>query len=402
MNAISNGPIYEIRLTPIEPILFRDHRTARAGQDHDLKAQEPSPHTIFGAIGANIAAQYGVPIDEDEYTWMPLSSVLGGFCNVIDQGSKKRAELLGYMYCDIENQPWYPWPRHIQFINRYGTIRVGELPRFRECKNDLVSCTERNMEFLLENNLHENEEEPTGYISEAVLADILMWSFKENQLLMPENAQKGINYLPTDQLHQPEMRAGLRMQYSSNTAETEMLFTRPYRRFFSGVTNEYRWGSAGFLAFYRTIGEIKGKLKAPVAFLGGDRGRAIISYKKITPASPLQTLKAKIKKAAAGSRGFFAYLLTPAVREERWPEVDGHKPVAAAIGREQVFSGWNINRSGQHPREIRHLIPAGSVFFYAWNTDEKKELLIESKWLEPLSDSFRNSGFGRILLGVWK
>lgn len=402
MNATSTKPIYTVRLTPIEPILFRDYRTARAGQDHDLKAHEPSPHTIFGAIGANIALRYGVPIDDNEKTWKPVEPVLGKFWNRVDHGSRQRAELLGYAYCDIEGQPWFPWPRHLQCITKAGAIRVGELPDLTEWKKAAVSQTKNGLQNLLEHELHPDEADPIGYISETLLSSILTGSPKTNQVLKPRDAEKGADYMPASLLFQPETRAGLRMQYTQNTAESGMLFSRPYRRFFTGVSNDYCWSSAGFLAFYRTLEDITGRQQAPVAFLGGDRGRAIISYQKISPDAPLQSLKAKVKQAAAGSsRGFFAYLVTPAIREDKWPEVDGHKPIAAAIGREQVFSGWNMNRSGQHPREIRYLIPAGSVFFYEWNATDKKESIIESHWLEPVSENFRNSGFGRMLLGVW-
>jgi len=51
---------YKVNLMPIEPILFSDNRSARAGGDHLIRDQNPSPHAIYGAIGAYIASNLAV------------------------------------------------------------------------------------------------------------------------------------------------------------------------------------------------------------------------------------------------------------------------------------------------------------------------------------------------------
>ena len=45
----------QLNLQAVDPLLFGDNRMARAGEDHILTPQSPSPFTIFGAIGQFLA-----------------------------------------------------------------------------------------------------------------------------------------------------------------------------------------------------------------------------------------------------------------------------------------------------------------------------------------------------------
>ncbi len=50
-------PVYEVRIEPLEPLLFGDNRSARAGIDHLQRDQNPSPLTLHGAIGRFLAGR---------------------------------------------------------------------------------------------------------------------------------------------------------------------------------------------------------------------------------------------------------------------------------------------------------------------------------------------------------
>ncbi len=171
--------------------------------------------------------------------------------------------------------------------------------------------------------------------------------------------------------------------------------------------DKIQWQSVGFRCWYKTLQSLNGNINTTdLCFLGGDRRRAVIEFLKMGNSEPLLDLCTYVQSQTSGTKGFFAYLLTPAIREENWPELEGNKPKAACIGKEIMVSGWNSDRSNQHPRPILKLIPAGSIFFYEWgenNTDDgKRKRIIQNNWLKPFSEKYKNSGFGRILIGVWR
>ena len=206
---------------------------------------------------------------------------------------------------------------------------------------------------------------------------------------------------PCESFYRAETRAGLGMDNRRNAARPGLLFTRPYRRF--GIV--LRGGSgprgSGFVAWCSVLGLPDG---APASwsgtgFLGGDRRRVRLTFE---PAAepPLSDLLARVQARAAGSLGYLAYLLTPAVAGEPLA-VAGREPVAAAIGRPWSVSGWDQAEGLAPPPDAR---PAGSVLFYDWEDDlplaARRERLADL-WLQALSPGYGRSGFGRVLAGVW-
>ncbi len=398
--------IYQVSLMPIEPILFSDNRSARAGEDHLIRDQDPSPHTIYGAIGANLAARLNASVDRGQ--WAGAVPLLGDFEPEIEKGSPDRSELLGYYYADVAGNPWFPCPRHIKLQE------VNEKP---EKKTSLVG---NPLEIIpQEGNAAASSLQQFSHIL-SVAQDTQIGKDMERDILIGMDALKeilchetelhlsqGTGYILPDELYRSEIRLGLGMDNSQNRAKKGLLFSRPYRRFASGIELErHEWRSASIIAFFKTLRELTGEQlnRRKVAFLGGDRGRALIDFQKIPAPRPLASLKEAVKEQIRHSRGFFCYLLTPAVRENHWPRLKERDPVAAALGKEAVVSGWNSDHKRQHPRPIRKLIPAGSIFFYEWNGEDEpaRQKVLEDLWLEPLSGRFRNSGFGRILIGGWK
>ncbi len=395
---------YQVNLMPIEPILFADNRSARAGEDHLIRDHDPSPHTIYSAIGAYIVDLFGAEIDPNR--WDDVRPYLGDFVADIANGDPNRSELKGYFYSDGRGRRWFPRPLHIRLSRPYQNAHVGKPVQLVLQKQDALESSLKDFVKYLKGEEDLDETESDDYVSEQILQDILCGVITGGKELQPETDR-----LPLAQIYQPETRLGLGMDNDVNRPYRGLLFSRPYRRFHAKVdADSGEWRPAALTAFFKTQAVINPSLLAEkrVAFLGGDRGRALIELQPESEVShPLQNLLDAVQRAAAPSDGFFCYLLTPAARETDWPAINGLKPIAAAIGKEKAISGWNRSQN-QHPRPICKLIPAGSTFFYQWPDAEEKARrdLIEEYWLEPVTknttDHYRNSGFGRMLIGVWK
>ncbi|MCF7936054.1 MAG: type III-B CRISPR module-associated protein Cmr3 [Synergistales bacterium] len=77
---------------------------------------------------------------------------------------------------------------------------------------------------------------------------------------------------------------------------------------------------------------------------------------------------------------------------------------AAAVGRGRYHSGWSYDRSGGRrpgPKPARRAVPAGSVYFFDVEQGSAEELA--PRWLEPVSDEPQDAldGFGLALWGIW-
>ncbi len=392
------GMIYQVNLMPIEPILFSDNRSASAGEDHLIRDQDPSPHTIYGAIGACLAGAFGAEINQNK--WTPeAEKYLGKLITDMQIGSTDRAELMGFFYQDAQDEFWFPRPLHVRLRQREKDqpVVAGKRMRIMPQKPGLAASSLLDFENYLSYERDDDEAELDDYISANILKEILC----DVDVSVKPSLENDI--LPLEQIYRSETRLGLGMDNGANRPRRGLLFSRPYRRFNSKTYAESgEWRSVAITAFYKTREAIPPQ-KIPanhLAFLGGDRGRALIQFIEVS--EPLQKLRVAVENAATESDGFFCYLLTPTVREANWPLIENQQPIAAAIGKEKVISGWN-SEAPQHPRPIYKLVPAGSTLFFNWPEQIDRVKLIREHWLQPISaDHFRNSGFGRMLIGVWK
>lgn len=394
--------LYNVNLMPVEPILFTDNRSARAGEDHLIQDQDPSPHTIYGAIGACVAGMFGVEIDEKQ--WEPVASkYLGKFASNIRDGDPARSELLGYHYHDPGGHAWFPRPQHIR-LRQPGEekIWIAAAGNVQKVESELIAASLETFERFLNYAADDKECEIPDLFSHDLLKACLCGNMQENELT-PDSDR-----LPLERLYRHENRLGLGMDYERNQTLTGRLFSRPYRRYSAQIDSKGNWSGMSIRAYFKTTAPLENERiqNRRIALLGGDRGRAIAEFESAGDEKPLLDICRAVQQAAADSDGFYLYLLTPAVREGDWPLIKGAKPLAAAIGKDRAVSGWNSNRQGQHPRPIRRLLPAGSVLFYPWPEGKPDPQLIHEYWLEPLTykngEHYRNSGFGRLLIGVWK
>jgi CRISPR type III-B/RAMP module-associated protein Cmr3 len=409
-------PTYTVTLEAVDPLLFGDNRSARAGEDHTRSDQDPLPATLYGALGARIAAVRGARGERD---WAAKAEpVLGPFSPDPDaaKGSDGRAQLLGFAARDAQGETWFPKPAHLRIrqqgdLERGGGLFVHDLlvPE----KLEILSSLPAGLQPLGGTaGDPDDESEEELLVSSRFLGDLLAGplSFHSESLRAELRSP--------DDLYRPEPRLGLAIDNRRNVAREGHLFSRPYRRYRAAPGaaaggEAAPWCAGGFTAWYRTIGA-RGAEPAwdGLGFLGGDRRRVELAFEPLpesdgVEARPLAELCERAASAVAGSRGFLLYLLTPApVVELEAFRFAGLRPVGAAAGKPRYVSGWNAAPEAQGPRGLLAVWPAGSVFFFEWGPnedgDEARRAWVEEQWLKPLSDAHPCTGLGRVLVGVWR
>ncbi|MCX7803359.1 MAG: type III-B CRISPR module-associated protein Cmr3 [Meiothermus ruber] len=162
-----------------------------------------------------------------------------------------------------------------------------------------------------------------------------------------------------------------------------------------------------------------GQTPAPIGYLGGERRPVVVEVKENLPDYWFdcpESIKKRFAELGKGARVRLV-LATPALFDHGWKpawiEKSGtgalHLPrglskvklrlVAAAVGRREPVSGWNLREN--RPKAVRWMVPAGSVYFFEVLDGNPADLL--ESWLRPVSDKEqdRKDGFGLALWGVW-
>ena len=379
-------PDYCFSIDPVDPLLFGDNRSARAGSDHLQLDQDPSPLTIHGALGRFIEtgnAGKGWPTDT-------LGPRVEDILSVGHSG--QLAELLGYTFRDDKGQRWYPRPLHFRCKSIGRSLFPAGLLFPKPAPGPWAKSSCEFDHYLIADEIEEPEE--TLLVSENLLAEILCGRPFQSIDLEKHGYVRRIS-----DIFRPEPRGGIGMDNDSNSVEQGMLFTRPYRRFSTG-SSPSRTLSHGFDAWMRTLAPLPDGFSGKIGFLGGDRRRARFFVEPVTGAAgPLDAMLKKVANAAGKAKGFLLYFLTPFVSSVAPLQVMGLPALASATGKPQCCSGWN-GATGA-PRPILALVPAGSVFFFEWPQGEEKTSLVASSWLSSFCAGSA-AGCGRALVGVWQ
>lgn len=378
-------PVYEIRIEPIDPVLFGDNRSARAGFDHLLRDQDPSPLTLHGAIGRYLQRRNGG-------NWP--GELLGEWQSDVLDPRQRIAELRGFCLHGLGGGRFFPCPRHLRSTLRDGhreaKPRPADLLVPREPDRSRSSSPWPRLLLPEEDGPLADEAKEELVLSERGLGEVLRGE-------VPEEAE-----LP-GALFRAEPRPGIAVDNHAGTAIEGRFFTRPYRRFLPAARGDGA-APAGLTAWLETLATVQLDLSDGVGFLGGDRRRARFEIDRCE--EPLEALREQVAEAAgeSPSRGFLLALLTPAVETGAAVEAVGMPAVAAALGRAVYSSGWDVE--ARKPREIQALVPAGSVYFFDWPADAPpgpaRAGLIRRLWLCPLHSQGAAAGFGRCLPGIWR
>lgn len=376
-------PFYEFRIEPLDPLLFGDHRSARAGLDHLLRDQDPSPLTIHGALGRFLA--------DCSKEW-PADLLGKEQKDVLDPQSPV-AELLGMSVHSAGGGLYFPRPHHLRCTLRNGNLRPADLLTPGEDGSARASLPWPKLLLPAEEEPLEDEAEGELLVNDDALESILCGDRPLSGILQPH------------EIFRAEPRPGIAVDNDAGTVFEGAFFTRPYRRFRSSGPGKAGATSAGFAAWLRTLAPIRLDVGDGIGFLGGDRRRARFTFEEVRPVA-LSELCERVALAAAEkeSAGWLLYLLSPMLQPEAPVEVEGLRPVAAALGRPGAASGWNVKKG--RPRPLHALVPAGSVYFFEWPENappgpERAEL-VRRLWMSPLRKEGAAAGFGRCLPGIWR
>lgn len=149
-----------------------------------------------------------------------------------------------------------------------------------------------------------------------------------------------------------ERRVHVAIDSERQTARDGMLFGTDGLRFTTPMS-EPSAGERLALAFRTAAPELD---EGP-CFLGGERR---VSFLRRAPKSELEKPKLDLP-----SRRARVVLLTPAIFEEGWApkSIEGATVYAAAVGRPETISGWNLATRPSRAKPTRRMAGAGSVFF---------------------------------------
>ncbi len=241
------------------------------------------------------------------------------------------------------------------------------------------------------------------------------WKNFEQWLLDPKKLQEQ-EELPTSLGHKGlsrEHRTHVSMKRDQRVAKEGALFGTSGLEF--TIAEKQKLETARQLALAVAVDEKEAPgLKEGIAGLGGER--RMVSWRKSY--SDLPTCPDTLLELIANTEACRLILLTPAYFQQgyypKWLLEPRHnvtpEPIAIAIQRPQVASGWDLEK--KEPKPTRRLAPAGTVLFLKLNgSKEAIKDWVDKMWMQCVSDNdtqngndpdqYRNDGFGLAVLGTW-
>ncbi len=148
--------------------------------------------------------------------------------------------------------------------------------------------------------------------------------------------------------------------------------------------------------------------------LGGER--RLLHWARDDTGAGVWSCPDSVKEGLKESTGVRMILASPAIFSNGWrpgwlsDELRGQPPgstaqlrlAAAIIHPWQPVSGWSIERGREGPKEVKRLVPSGSVYFFTIERGDPKEVA-ERLWLRSVCDDAqdRRDGFGIAVWGAW-
>jgi len=418
-----------IFIKPLDVLMFRDSKPFTGGESHRAKSLfPPSPSTFYGAIRAKILIDVLSRKND-----LGFKDYYRRFEDRNDPDLKELIEEIG--------APKYRDKNGKKYDEREGRLRIKGPFLAKEDKQSLQVYLPSPSDMLGKRGKDGKEERYRGIIlnpmNPAELTPRVLTDFgdpwKKRRFLPLWSSESGgesiepgkwmiemgslVNYLlgrkprltKTDDLHDKEQRAGIKLVYERRTVETGMLYIAEFIRLKEGV---------GFVV------EVEGTDRFPRSgflSLGGERRAA--SYDSID--DPLQGLcgnsfKDRLKERISKGGRFKLYLATPAIfrtegrsdPEFGWlPDfVDGEKLkgelnslrfrlISATVGKAIGIGGWDLAQN--RPKPMRKAVPAGSVYHFELEEGEVDKL-IETFHLRCISCEGKGMGLGLTLVGTWE
>jgi CRISPR-associated protein Cmr3 len=187
-------------------------------------------------------------------------------------------------------------------------------------------------------------------------------------------------------LYDKELRTGLALDYSARRGQEHQFYQAEFIR-----PRRDQHFTTGLLVGIANDG---GLYQDGAAYIGGEGRTAHFRTVSFAPQNVITAQTGNVK----------VVLLTPAWFSGGWHPTEGKwakwlgsdaKLVAAAIGKHQLISGFNLATNG--PRPMRQFVPAGSVFYF---TDA--QLNTDVAFTEdPADEGYAQMGFGAYATAAW-
>lgn len=382
-----------VTITPHDPIIARDGRPFGAGQGIRMRSLEwPYPSVLAGSLRTLLGKLSGTGFDAATVEMLKLISIAGPLAS-------------------FEDQLYFPSPKDILIRDENGkrdTFALRPMPmRPDEGWNLPAGLWPTTLPDSVEKEFKPAKIPAIWSIDKMVewLADPTGFSFVAPK--DPDKLVVGDGFF--DSLKK-EVRVHVKIFPETGASEDRMLFET------AGLDLSRKGRSSGLklaarIDSVRNFGNVVNRLHELHPF-GGERR---LAEWKVDITQNGWACPKKITDALRVSRRIRMVLATPAIFDDGWkpgwlkqgippgaPENVKLGLVSGCLGRWKPISGYSLENAIVGPKEVRRLVPGGSVYFFNVLKGEAKELA-EKLWLRPVSDGEqdRRDGFGLALWGAW-
>ena len=365
-------------VSPLSPLHFGDGRPfgkSDGAETYARSKQLPSPSTLAGFIRTQVAKAAGLNMaDKDTLQMLHALPVYGPLLTLVENSAATY---------------YLPPPKDALVYKDGSRLQIGALKPHKGSRgrsnmpNDLAPLAVPKLVKPEPGRPYWSNHELTRWLAkhEVRLSKEKNWPKEDSRVQIAVNGKTG-------------------------TAQSGMLYTVSYSDY--GGSDHY-WT-------IRARSNLENGLRLSAGYLGGERRPVGVTlYEDL--AENWYDPPNEVKEAFASfdpKRNLIRMVLaTPALFEHGWKPAWLSKEtgslqlprglanvklrlVAAAVGRREAVSGWNL-RTNQ-PKPVRWAVPAGSVYFF--EVAEGDPAAVLKSWMRPVSDreQDRKDGFG---LAVW-
>ncbi|AEH47997.1 type III-B CRISPR module-associated protein Cmr3 [Parageobacillus thermoglucosidasius] len=359
----------KLTLKPVDTFFFKNHHVTEAGEDTVMESMfPPRPNTIYGALRAayihthTTFDEFVRETDEHVKRWMGTPNQRGEF-------------RLQYCALTYKQDILLPLPLDYQVIEEKKSLKAyplllanDEKPSSLQGKWRLAS-TRREKTKSSQHQYVSLQEWKHAILHEAPISSLISLS----KLVVREE------------------KVGIRLDIGSRTAQEGLLY-----RVMQG-----RFRDDGALAVY--IGNGPDFSKVKFARIGGENRPWIIQQSEETFTLWDEKEKKQLAEKIAQTKVAKIIFLSPAIFESgsRPCNFDGEKVtlpngvtvkwLTAAIGRPELYGGWDIVRHRPKPR--KWMVPAGSVIYVEVEEEDISKLLFVANGMH-FTDEGAEEGFG--------
>lgn len=379
-----------VLIRPLDLLFFRDRRQAELGAK--LHCIFPPPSVFFGALRSALIermefspAEYGATAKDPD----AIPEALQSLVNLIGE-ARPEPRLGSLSLCG-------------PFLARNGTLFLPApgnllcskarlaLPATQTALWDIVPTGLRPL--VAQRDPQTPNEPRSGWVALDEWPEALRFGMSDPHYTWNVN--------PDREFYTIETRHGHTRDSETGTVQEGMLFSYEAQRFV---------GDAGYGLLVSGLPE---NTPLPTQLmLGGKHHLALLEWQSF--ASPFDAQEQEERTKAIHQAGhFFITLASPTLLPaEGFPEEEktlGLRPVAAALSGSTNHGGWDFAHGKR--KATKRLTPAGSVFFYEFDTTQiveaqiadlvKRFTLQESLCSGAEPRGIKSAGFGHTLIGVW-